>query len=364
MKFNMKKKECIVHIGMQKTGSSSIQRTLQERLESETFFYLDLALPNHSIPLVSLFRSNKMLNFHKKLNRTVDDIVKYNQSIKDSLIKNIQTSKYPIMIISGETIPSLSKSELEEFRDFFSFYFEKITIISYVRTPKSYIESLFQQRVKGGIGKFNIEKYYPYYRNGFEKFDLVFGSKNVRLFKFDPKSFPNGNVVMDFCNRLGINMKVEETIRVNDSLSKEAISLLYIYRKYGSGYGVGANIVQIHNKMINRIANIGKTKIKFSPTLINHILEKNKDDILWMEKRLGTKLIENIHAGENDIENEEDLLLVNEETVSELKDIIGIDYLPKVKKVNIIEEIIDLMDMLRIKITDSIDKEQYSTIKD
>lgn len=361
----MKKKECIVHIGMQKTGSSSIQQTLQQRLESETFYYLDLTIPNHSIPLRSLFGTDEIFHLHKILNRTQNDIDKYNMDTKDKLIKNIQTCDKPIMIISGESITSLSKNELEGFRDFLDFYFDKITIVGYVRTPKSYIESLFQQRVKGGHNKFNIENFYPYYRNEFEKFDLVFGSKNVKLFKFDPKSFPNGNVVMDFCNRLGINMKVEETIRANDSLSKEALSLIYIYRKYGPGYGVGKNVIQINNKIINRIQNIGKTKIKFSTALINPILEQNREDILWMEKRLDAKLTENIHTGEDDIVKEEDLLLVNEDTVNELRDIIGIDYLPKVKKTNNIEEVVDLIHILRMKITDTIDIDtaKYNGIK-
>lgn len=350
----MRKKECIVHIGMHKTGSTSIQASLHKRLESKTFCYFDLGSANHSLRIFSLFSKEQRHTIHKKRNFTKKDIDDFNLDTMNFLIKNIDSCDKPVMIISGETTYRLLKNELEEFRDFLYQYFEKITIVAYVRTPKSFIESSFQQGIKGGVDKFNVERSYPGYRNRFEKFDLVFGRENVKFWKFNPKRFPDGSVVMDFCNRLGIEMQTEYTIRINDSLSKEALSLLYIYRKYGPGFGVGSNVISQNHKIIDALSNIGKRKIKFSPTLIKHILEQNREDLLWMEKRLGEDLNESMDAGIDDIENEEDLLTFNEETVQDLRDIIGSDYFPKEKKSNRFEEIAGLVHTLRMKMAKSI----------
>ena len=348
----MKKKECIVHIGMHKTGSSSIQASLYQQLKSEFFSYFDLNEPNHSERIFSLFvkeRKNRIHSAYQKKGLTNNDIVDLNLNTKNMLINNMDVSNKSIMILSAEKITDLVTVELEELKFFFSLYFEKITIVAYVRTPKSYLESMFQQGVKSGVNKFMVEESYPDYRKRFEKFDNVFGRENVQLWKFDPKSFPDGNVVMDFCSRLGIQIQAENTVRVNESLSKEALSLLYVYRKYGSGLGASNNVLYGNRTLIKALKHIGKIKIKFSPTLIKPILEQNKDDLLWIEQRLGENLTESMDAGMDDIENEEDLLTVSEETLHELKDIIGFDYLPKEQKSNRIEEVVALVHVLYTK---------------
>ncbi len=227
----MKKKECIVHIGMAKTGSSSIQESLHKHLESETHHYFDLGAPNHSIRMYSLFSKKKRSHVHMKKGFNEKHIDNINMRTKELLSKNINANSKPIMIISAEGISILLKSDLEDLRDYLYQYFEKVTIIGYVRTMQSFIHSHYQQRVKGGNYNFELSSQYPNYRKKFEKFDLVFGRENVKLWKFDPKSFPEGNVVLDFCNRLGIMINPEQTLRVNETLSREALSLLYIYRK-------------------------------------------------------------------------------------------------------------------------------------
>ncbi len=344
---NKMKKKCIVHIGMQKTGSTSIQGTLSRNLLSETFYYLDLGYESHSILISSIFIADTVISAKRKLEHM-------NASTKEKLIEKINLSKKPIMIISGEGIPQLSKNALVELKEFLYQYFEEITIFSYIRSPKSYIESLFQQRVKGGLSKFNLQKLYPDYRKRFEKFDLVFGKKNVIFVKFDPRNFSNRNVVMDFCKYFDIEMSVENTIRNNESLSREALSLLYIYIENNPSDKVIRNVIFENRKLVNELKSIGNTKIKFSPSLIKPILEKHKDDILWMEKRLGENLTESMNPAENDISAEEDLLSVSQETIQALKDTIGTDYFPKETTGNRQQDVTNMVSALYIKLAKDI----------
>lgn len=351
----MKKKEIIIHIGMHKTGSSSIQRTLYKYLNDKRFTYVDLGSANHSSYISSLFEKD----IRKRDNRVNPGSNKkqLNASIKKRLIDNFTTLDDKVMIISGESIRKLSKKELIEFRNFLQRYFQHIQIVAYIRPPKGYMESAFQQIVKGGADHFNIEKIYPRYRK-FESFDEVFGRKNVELWKFDPKTFPAGDVVLDFCKRLDIQMNPEDVIKVNESVSKEVLSLLYIYSKYGTGYEIGSNVVRNNYRIINKLSVIKGGKLRFSSSLIKPILEKNREEIEWMEKRLGESLAENTDASPEDIKSEEDLLAIDTETINILKGIIGENFIPKAVKKDSVEEVVDLINILRRQLLKKIDKKQ------
>ena len=114
----MKKKECIVHIGMYKTGSSSIQGSLHKYLESETHHYFDLNEPNHSRRILSLFSKEKTHHTHKRRGFSKSDIETFNRDTREMLSKSIDTNAHPIMILSAEGTSSiLLKRELEVFRN-------------------------------------------------------------------------------------------------------------------------------------------------------------------------------------------------------------------------------------------------------
>lgn len=296
---------------MHKTGSSSIQHSLHHNLNSERFTYPDLGAANHSIALSSLFRD--ISTTHEQQAR-----------LKQTLVENIEKSN-DTMIISAEVLSMFSKETLVEVRDFFLQYFHEIQVVGYVRTPKSFMESFFQQRIKGGQLSFDLDTLiYPHYREKFEKFDEVFGQKHVELWKFDPVHLYEGNVVLDFCQKLGIPMKKEQTIRINESLSKEEVSVLYTAGQTLKGELPGPETMQRNMRILKKIRSIGEHKFRFSPSLIEPILKKNRDDIQWMEERLGTSLQETMKAGNADIRCEDDLLNPTPETVSRLRAIAGV----------------------------------------
>jgi len=316
----MLKKECIVHIGMHKTGSSTIQEYLYNKFTNNEVGYFDLGSPNQGAPIIGLF-SKKMHPTFKKLQFSKNDMNNYNIKTKEKFLQNINNSNKDRMILSGEGIIGLTQVELEDFKIFLNQYFETITIVAYIRMPKSYMESAFQEMVKNGIKNdfnLNVGGIYPRYRNKIEKFDFVFGSNNVKLWKFDSKSLKNKDVLADFFSNLGIDIHREETMRSNEALSREALSLIYCYRKHYPLESKRPGIIKENKKLVNVLKKIGGAKIRFSPLLINTILEKNKDDILWMQKRLGDNLKEFSVENKYDIKNESDLLRVKKEIIQQL----------------------------------------------
>ena len=346
------KEKCIIHIGMPKTGSTSIQNTLHRKLVDKKFDYMKIGTssPNHSGTIIS-FCENKLPQSQSR-GLTRDKIIEIDKKNRKNFIEYIINNNSPVSIISGEEIHQVSINGLEYLKNFLKKYFKQVVVVGYIRSPKSFMDSSLQQRVKGGLDTFDVEILYPYYRRRFEKFDEAFGRENVKFWKFDPKSFPKGNIVLDFCQKLGIEMQAEQTVRVNESLSKEALSLLYTYRKYGIDHGLGENINKEYYiyRLIGEIMGIGDTKVRLSPSITNPILEKYNEDTRWMEERLGESLSENIVEIENDIVSESDLLENNEYTISKLIKLIGINYLKESKYDYAELEVGELMHILRMKL--------------
>lgn len=350
----MKHKECVMHIGMHKTGSSSIQEALSEIETSDTFHYVKLGeSPNHGGKIFTIFTEvPEKYHAWTKLGLSKDEVGKIIAETQKQLIKNFTEVQAETFFISGEDIVNLSKEGLIKLKTFLEPYFSNITIVGYVRSPQSYIESAFQQSIKGFLNTFNLDAMYPHYRDKFEKFDQVFGSNNVILRHFSPSSIYKNNVVLDICALFDI--KAEKTVlkRANSSLSKEAVSLLYTYRKYGPEYGQGKDAIRENNTMIFKLSEIGNTKFSLSFSLIKPILDKHRDDLQWIEDKLNTSFKEEKQENGNDVVSEEDLLNVTPETIQSLKEIIRKKYLPVGLNGNTPLERALLVQTLRLKIAE------------
>lgn len=290
-KNNFRNRKLVLHIGMHKTGSSSIQETLHHNLNDENVHYIKFSNPNHSGVLRRIFKED-LQNDHlvKFQNISREKFLEKKEKDKLILIDKINLSEPKNCILSAEEISNFTQNELLQMLRFFNSYFNKIVIIGYVRSPKSYIESAYQQILKGGIRKnFHLSNINPPYKLRFEKFDKVFGRENVYLYKFDPNSFPQKDVVLDFCDKIGIKMSKNKTIRINESLSLEAISLLYIYRKFYKYTGKEKTRFNSNKKLIEVLTTIGTKKFKVSNQYMKQVLERNNENIMWMEDRLGGK---------------------------------------------------------------------------
>lgn len=285
----MKKKKLILHIGMHKTGTSSIQDTLHYNLKDQNIKYMDLGVPNHSGALNQLFSS--------------DTNSKIRERIHSKFMSNLITS-HDTYIISAEDLSTFSEDSLISAKLFFEDFFQDVAVIGYVREPKGWIESAYQQILKDHKNYRAINTLIPNYKNKFDKFDRIFQKNNVFLYKFDPKHFPNGDVVLDFYRKIGLltgqNIESKEIIKTNETLSKEAVAILYLLRKYHDSSEVGRDYSKENTSFIEALSKVGSSKFKISPAFFCTILEQIQDDVSWMETRLGCKLLNEIYEHHQD----------------------------------------------------------------
>lgn len=318
-------KRCIIHIGAHKTGSTSIQRSLHGFGDGH-FLYAGLDQPNHSLAMQSLFGANPALHhIHLARGRDAAGVAAYTDRARAALEKSIAAAGDRALLISGESISLMAAPSLLRLRDHFLSHCDELSIVGYVRPPGAFMSSSFQQRVKSGsANEVRAGGQYREYRKTFGALDEVFGRENVQLWKFDPQGFPDHCVVRDFCARLGIALPSARIVRVNESMSRQAVSLLYIYRKMSPEYGFRSMRAPEAQKLGRLLAAAGEGKFRFSPDVIRPVLEQHREDIAWMEARLGQSLHEELgEHREGDIREGADLLKPDPSAVSRLLAALG-----------------------------------------
>ncbi len=350
-----KRKLCIVHIGMHKTGSSSIQHNLN-RTSNINFSYFDLGLENHSIPIYSLFSKNgNNYYIHKKMGRTEKEINNFNINVhngfQDHIYKNMN---YNTFIISGEDISLLSPDDLVGFRKYLLDYFEKIQIVAYVRSPISYVNSAVQQVIKGGEGNLqqSAKREYPRYKNKFDKFDTIFGKENVELYFFSKSNLIEGDATADFLYRQKLKVKEKKFLSTNESMSLESIALLYIFNKYSSKPIANSKGNQAKHELLRMLQNMGSKKFLLSKEYILKVVDYDKDDLLWIENRMDIKISDEKPYSDSvdSIGREEDLYEAAKTVINELKNIINDNQITKDIIGDSPDNIAKLMDLLYRKL--------------
>jgi len=311
---------CIIHVGMHKTGTTSIQQSLNG-FSDDKFYYARLDQEaNHSLPMFSLFSpSPEKHHLHRANGRKGRALEKYIDDVKLDLKQSIAEANGRTMIISGEDISNLSAAVLVSMYNHLSQYFKSIMIIAYVRPPASYMTSSFQEKVKGGLGVMNIDSLYRNYKKNFSKLDDIFGRENVHLSKFNPRAFPDNCVVSDFCSTLGMPSPKRRSAIKNESMSLAATSFFYKYNNLTSSSPLQQLKPYVVNLLSKQLGLDNARKFRFASKLLTPILDANRDDIKWMEDRIDESLKEELpkyQAG--DISDESDLLRIDRNVIDEL----------------------------------------------
>ena len=313
----------IIHAGMHKTGSTSIQQTFAGQ-DLGHVRYFRWRQPNHG-GLVTLLFHEQAMHFvsYRLQGYSRKDLLPLREEWLESFKQDLTQPGAHTCLLSAEAISTWRwRSMLAPLRAFLEKYSDDIQVIAYVRPPVSFMASAFQQRIKFGDKKeFNLR--WPRYRQRFELLDQVFGRENVTLRKFDRKTLKNGSVVDDLAGFVGIPVphRLSSPRLKNESLSLEALALWFVQRKFGRGRATGFRGAQVLNeKVLDILAGIGKEKLQFAPELVLPIVAANEADLEWMERRLSESLRETPENLNGPLlRSEQDLLSIADQSFPELE---------------------------------------------
>ena len=303
--------KCVLHVGMPKSGSTSIQYSLRD-LDDDKFYYARiLNRPSHTIPVTAMFTpaDDKRLDSGRYA-RGGMDIRETVQTVLADLENSIRTAGGRTIILSGEGMLHMHREDLARLKTFFSERgYEQVGIIAYIRPPLGYVSSAVQQKLKSSpkMG-FEIDRLLPNYKKRFVRFDDVFGSDNVRLVKFDPKRFPDRDVVSDICMQLGIPLASVVPVMKNEGITRLAAQMRYRLAILGESRGLTPLNRRSGVSLCQRLRPLDETRFRLAPSFTRQYINKVEDDVAWMEQRLGQSLKEELIDEPSDVYGPDDLL--------------------------------------------------------
>lgn len=278
-------KSIFVHIGMHKTGSSSIQKTLAD-FDNGAVRYAQLGDSNQSVALYSIFSQNRFLRRHFKrkglsVSEMRDIVAKHDANLQRELNRDFRT-----LIFSAEDLSLLKdQDDVRALKDRLSRHAEEVTVLAYVRDPSGFGSSSFQQKVRVGFAQPEIPD--VAYRARFEPFLKVFGPSNVHLRRFAPPLFPNESVTLDFMDQVGIGHSAVSEKTANTSLSAPATRLLFQFNASGPVAHGNPMVFDLRKRLTISIRRAtGEGKFVFPPELIA-AKAGLADDIAWLRDHAG-----------------------------------------------------------------------------
>lgn len=227
-------KNLYLHVGMSKTGTSSIQDTLyanRELLEKNDYFYSKKFSKNHSDILRMLFSDapeDQHTSIKHGLNKEKIELI--NIKNVEIICQEISETSCSNVIYSGESVSALKIQGLEKLNTFFSNLLPSanIHILISTRNPINFINSLVQQRKRTSIGS-KVENFDCLYESKFKKLLTVFGKEHIVAYKFEDACKHEFGPVGHFLNVIGISNDLiadASIIDSNFSISDKAIHII------------------------------------------------------------------------------------------------------------------------------------------
>lgn len=234
----------ILHIGTEKTGTSSIQDFLHQKrsqLAEQGFYYLHMLdrCDYRDFPAYCMNFGRSDEYFKRAFVRTKHEREAFNQQFLNQfhqVCRHIPSHIHTV-IISSEHFASRLKfnEELERLNALLLEYFEQVEVVCYLRNQADKIKSSYSTKIKTGATITFIEHLekaakskFNYYDNLLELWEREFGKENIRLRLFDQKSFYDNQLLRDFIHEINPDLLAYLDTNVetkNESLSSIGVLL-------------------------------------------------------------------------------------------------------------------------------------------
>lgn len=256
-------KRIYLHIGCEKTGSTSIQEYMDKNrkinyVKHSVYYPYTLGNANHTKLGIYVCNSNK--NLWRFVNQDVSDLDQFRSDLKKELFKELSSIKSDYLVLSNEWLhPRVKeKDEFNRLKDLLNHYTDDIRIILYLRRQDKLALSLYSTALKGGgcnefcfpniLSDKNLPYFYDFlsiYNNWVE----CFGADSVLLRAFDKKKLVGNDIVSDFLDVLGIRLFDSDLKpKSNKSLSDEGVALMRSFN-----YCIANNISSLSSNEIKTI---------------------------------------------------------------------------------------------------------------
>jgi len=277
-------RQVILHIGMHKTGTSSLQASMHN-INCDGFRTVRFGLMNHSMPMYTIFSENRF-NYRvwKQQVYTDNKINDKKTGYEKILCEEIADKNVNVFLISGEDISKLTENEQLNLCNFFLSKDLQVRVIYVTRDPFSFASSANQQRAQNGAK--SLEKINPFYRSRLSGFIKGCAKENISVFKYE--DLIQDGLVYSFSKIIGFEL--EEGKRLNESLSHEALALMYKFNNIKTPT-TGSKLNFLARKSFVRAIQSFFSEHngfkKLNLIKYNLVDEAVVEDLFWLEKNFG-----------------------------------------------------------------------------
>ena len=221
-----------IHVGLPKTGTTSIQMTLFENrdyLGRECSIHYPDFSRNHwriALPFLGEVRFGKLERAVSKTGKSRQHLHKL--ATKDLSELERELPRFGHTFISSEHLSGMPKSMAKRLRHHLESLDEGFRVIVYVRHPGDYYSSIIQQSIKmGGRRLSEIADIQIDYEKTFRRLVSVYGKERLVVRSFSPARFVNNDLIDDFfAATVGDTPVGLKKVRRNESLSTPAVLLM------------------------------------------------------------------------------------------------------------------------------------------
>lgn len=254
------KKHLYLHIGIEKTGTTSIQGFLnlnKERLLEKGYLFSQSGGEYNNRNIPSAFMADNRYDDHlnNKGIHSAEDKAAFREETISLLEREVTSSEEKVhsVIISSEHFHSrlMSEKEVASVASELKRVFADISVICYLREQASVCESLYSTAIRCGSTEVFSSFYSkcvatsPYYNYQIflERWAKHVGHENIVVRLFDKTHFAQGNLLIDFVSSLGVT----DLNGLNTEIDRENESISPI----GQAIGLAINRMSLNDGLVN-----------------------------------------------------------------------------------------------------------------
>jgi hypothetical protein len=231
--------DLVLHVGMGKTGTSSVQylmRDNRERLAALGVLYPSSpGAARHG--RIGLFtKSPEELQVAPEwVRQDQSDPQRFRRTVRRRLVAEVERSGLSRMLLSDEVLFGASEAALQRLRRLTSHVSRTLTVVAYLRRQDDHMVSRYQQGVKIGWvrrledwAREDMTDLYDYAaRLGTHR--RVLDPDHLVVRRYEPGRFDSGSLYQDFLDAVGIEARADDLTQVpdrNKSLDAESVEVL------------------------------------------------------------------------------------------------------------------------------------------
>jgi|GEM_PF-2976921 len=294
--INSNIREVVIHIGLPKTATTSIQSTLYKNsalLEKTGTLYPLSIWQNHGRHfkhITSREPQNLIINILAQ--RKFDEIKDMTETDHNHLIGEI-TKKNPSRIIfSAEYLFEAAEYQVDLLKEYIALFADEanIRIVVCVRDPIGFNTSYIQEKIKSyGRGKIDSDIDENLYFNSISKYVKKFGKQNVSVYSFEDSIKHRYGPAGYFMEHIGISSSIIaecDFINLNESIKREAVILIDSINNECPLIDVKENHISLDRNRydLDLIKLIGEQNFFLSEKKQREILRITKDDAVWLKE--------------------------------------------------------------------------------